>query len=82
MKDWSSNQKRSVFYGLAGIYLLYLAYELYGNLPEISGKEHMFCMIFMVLFVVGGVGILFFAFRLFRKKEQPNAEESEKEIKE
>lgn len=73
MGEWSTSKKRSVFYGLAGIYLLYLAYELFGNLAEVSGTEHTFCIIFSVLFAVGGVGILIFAARLFQKKEEDSS---------
>ena len=72
MGEWSNSKKRSVFYGLAGIYLLYLAYELFGNLAEVSGMEHTFCIIFSVLFAVG---ILFFALRLFQKKEKEDEPE-------
>ncbi len=75
MGEWSNSKKRSVFYGLAGIYLLYLAYELFGNLAEVSGMEYTFCIIFSVLFAVGGVGILFFALRLFQKKEKEDEPE-------
>ena len=81
MGEWSNNRKRSVFYGLAGVYLLYLSYELFGNLSEMSGTEHTFCVLFTILFAVGGAGILFLAVRLFQKEDDDSTGQSDEETK-
>lgn len=82
MGEWSNNRRRSVFYGLAGVYLLYLAYELFGNLSEMSGTEHIFCVLFTILFAIGGAGILWYAVRLFQREDKPDSEQSDEETKE
>ncbi len=49
---------RAVIYELAGIYLLYLSYQLFGNRAASTGGEFGLVIAFIILFVLLGVGFL------------------------
>lgn len=54
---------------VAGVYLFYLAYSIYGNTGEIQGMERVFFLLVAVLFVVIGAGIVFLSLRAMQRGE-------------
>lgn len=63
---------RATIYGMAGFYLLYLAYQMFGARADNNGSNYWMMVIFSVLFVIIGGGICFFSVSILRKcaKEQ------------
>lgn len=76
-------------YGVCGMYLLYMAYKMFQTVLEQGASEAMLSLIFSILFVLMGIIVLVFTYRLSRdiKKEEadvktePEAEENTKETK-
>ena len=74
-------KNRSYLMGIAGGYLLYIAYQLFESRGDQNTTMTPFVRIaFIVFFVLAGIGLLVFAFRLWfaankeekeKKEEQP-----------
>ena len=73
-----NGKNRSYVMGVAGGYLLYLAYQLFENFhnPE-AGMSPAVRVIFIALFVLLGIGLMVYAFRIW--KEADREEKAEKE---
>lgn len=54
---------------VAGVYLLYLAYSIYGSLQEIQGMEKFIFLMAIVLFGSIGAAVVFFSLRSMTKGE-------------
>lgn len=61
---------RSVIYGLAGFYLLYTAYQMFQARMENGGSDYVLMIIFSIIFVVAGVGILGLAAWILKKNKE------------
>lgn len=78
MDDKKENKKRKrglptqmnlVIRIVAGVYLLYLAYSIYGSLQEIQGMEKFIFLTAIVLFGAIGAAVVFFSLRSMTKGE-------------
>lgn len=72
---------RMAIYALAGVYLLYMAWNMIKGL-ETAGTEKMVMIIFIALFAIVGLGLvlggIYFTFKDNREKQSGSAGESEK----
>ena len=77
-----NGKNRSYVLGVAGGYLLYLDYQLYENRnnPE-AGMSSAVRILFMILFLLAGIGLMVFAFRLWFKADREEREGKAKEEK-
>lgn len=78
-----NNQMRTLFYGVIGGYLLYLAYDLLPGRNAMEGSDATWMMVCCVVFAVAGVVFLALAVRLFKKvfiDKDENYLESEPEV--
>ena len=71
-------------YAMAGVYLLFMAYNLMKSLPGSSGNEKILMAVFMVFFAVVGAGMviggLVAAYRIGKApdtEENPDTEDNE-----
>ena len=79
-------KNRSYLMGIAGGYLIYIAYELFANINDQNTTMSPAVRIaFIVFFILVGIGLLVFAFRLWlaadkaekeKKDEQPSENEN------
>ena len=77
-----SNNKRTnyIIRGLAGGYLLYIAYSLFTDFASVPENNRMIIILAMVLFSIIGLGLLFFSVRSFIKiQKEIDTEESMQE---
>lgn len=65
-------------YGVCGMYLLYMAYKMFQTVLEMGVSDAMISLVFSLLFVIMGIIILVFTYRMSRdiKKEDEAAEAS------
>ncbi len=85
-----NGKNRSYILGVAGGYLVYLAYQLFENRsnPE-AGMSPALRILFMSLFTVIGIGLMIYAIRIWKaadreekdRKEEENPEEDGKTLK-
>lgn len=68
------NKGKAVFYAIAGGYLMYLAYQLFGSRMDDGGKNYMLSLIFCIFFVVAGAGILIYTAIMYQKMLKAEAE--------
>ena len=68
-------------YMIVGAYLIYLAYQMYQN-PDANSRS-MVINVFMVLFLVIGIGLLIFGgWLLYQNVKQPQGDDTAKEEQE
>ena len=68
-------------YMLVGAYLIYLSYQMYQN-PD-SNSQSMVINVFMVLFLVIGIGLLIFGgWLLYQNVKHPQGDDTAKEEQE
>lgn len=68
-------------YMIVGAYLIYLAYQMYQN-PD-ANSQSMVINVFMVLFLVIGIGLLIFGgWRLYQNVKHPQGDDTAKEEQE
>lgn len=77
MNDDKRRKGRSVIYSLAGIYLLYLAYGIFGGLSDLSGGEKTLLTVIMVLFAVLGVGMIAYSLRAVKRDRDRNRDQDQ-----
>lgn len=58
-EKWKKNV-RTVIYGMAGVYLLTLAYDMFRAISASTENEQLLMIVFTVIFTVAGVGMIFF----------------------
>ncbi|MGN0334530.1 MAG: hypothetical protein ACI4DV_02545 [Lachnospiraceae bacterium] len=66
MKD----KGRAVIYIMAGIYLLYMACNIFGVRMDNGGSEYTLMLIFSILFVIFGVGLIGLGLYMMKKNEK------------
>ena len=74
-------KNRSYILGIAGGYLIYLAYQLFENWnnPD-AGMSPGVRILFISLFVLLGIGLMIYAFRLWKAADREEKENKEKQI--
>ncbi len=72
------NKGKAVFYAIAGGYLMYLAYQLFGLRMNDGGKNYMLSLIFSILFAAAGAGILIYTAIMYQKMLKAEAENGDK----
>lgn len=75
-KEAWKDKGRMAIYSLAGVYLLYLAYEMFRAISSSAGSEKVIMIVFSVLFAVIGAGAILWsgwnAYKMFKKGKSPN----------
>lgn len=61
------NKGRSAIYMMAGVYLVYIAYQVFKNRADSAGGEYVAVMLGAVAFFVIGAGMIGFGFYMFYK---------------
>lgn len=76
-ENWKRNA-RTVIYSLAGVYLLSLAYNMFGVISSTKGSEQIVMIVFTILFTVIGLGMVIFGiaagYRHLKKSYDETAE--------
>ena len=70
---------RDILYGFAGVYLLYLAYNLSQGIGEAAGTEKAVQIIAAVVFTIAGIGLLISVIRNIKKRVGEDLAETEEE---
>lgn len=68
------NKGKAVFYAIAGGYLLYLAYQLFGSRMDDGGEDYTMMLIFSIFFAVAGAAILIYTAIMYKKMVKAEAE--------
>ena len=78
-----NGKNRSYILGIAGGYLLYLAYQLFENRdnPE-AGMSQGVRILFIALFVLLGIGLMIYACRIWKIADREEKENSENQTAE
>ena len=74
------NRNRALLLAIAGGYVIYLAYEMMRD--ELAGKSSMtmwVCILFVILLGGGGLATLFLAWKIYRKKDTEETEQTQNE---
>ena len=80
------NKRRSLFYALAGAYLIYLAYELAIGISTQTGKEQIVSVIGAIVF--GGIGIFLIVqsivkgYKISKEEKQQSLEQEDDTLEE
>lgn len=67
MGDNMKERGRAAIYSMAGIYLLYLAWQMFVGRAESTGGEYTLVWIGIGAFLVLGAGLIIFGFRIMKK---------------
>lgn len=74
------SQLRTSLLALAGVYLVYLAWEMLNTMRK--GETEMqpwLSIVFISFFSLAGIGIMIFAWRVWRKEKEKGPEEEKEE---
>lgn len=63
-----NDKARAAIYMMAGGYLLYMAYQVFGLRMDNGGNEYMLMLIFSIVFLVFGLGLIAFGIYMLKKK--------------
>ncbi len=63
-----NDKARAAVYALAGIYLLYMAYQIFNSRMDQGGSQYTLMLIFSVIFLVLGIGLIVFSTYIMKKK--------------
>ena len=80
----NKGKNRAGLLGVAGGYILYLAYQLYRDRGEETTMTPALRVIFIALFAVAGIALIAYALRLWRRSgedEQPPSPPDETHLK-
>jgi hypothetical protein len=77
MSENGKNKGRMTIYAMAGIYLLFMAKNLFDNLPYSSGNEKIIMTVFMVFFILIGGGMIIFGLYKWYRMSMPSGDEEE-----
>lgn len=80
MSDRARNRGRMAIYSMAGIYLLFMAYNLVKELPYTSGNQRILSIVFILFFGIVGGGMVVLSLIQGYKMSQPQQEEPSKEL--
>ena len=84
MNERVKTNLRSAIYEMGGIYLLYLAYQMFRNKEESAGGEYLAVIAAIIGFLVIGIGMIAFGFYMMNKvsKQDIQAREDAKAVEE
>lgn len=66
----NKDKGRAAIYAMAGVYLLYMAYQILGSRMDNGGSDYTLMLIFSVLFLIFGVGLIVFSIYMMKKNEK------------
>ena len=61
MSDKAREKGRLAIYGMAGLYILYMAYSIFKGLSDSAGSEQLVLFVAMIAFAIIGVGLIVFS---------------------
>lgn len=67
MNQNMKSRGRSAIYMMAGVYLIYLAYQVFKNRADSAGGEYVAVMLGAVAFLIIGAGMIGLGFYMFYK---------------
>lgn len=71
MNDERKKEKaRAAIYSMTGVYLLYTAYQIFTSRMDSVGNEYVLMLIFSVLFLIFGIGLIVFSIYMMKKNEK------------
>ena len=84
MNERVKTNLRSAIYEMGGIYLLYLAYQMFRNKEESAGGEYLAVIAAIIGFLVIGIVMIAFGFYMMNKvrKQDIQAREDAKAVEE
>ena len=83
MSEQSRNKGRMAIYAMAGFYLLYLAKDMFQAILTSSGNEKILMIVFTVLFVIAGAGLMIFGiFNGYRLMKNPVTDQAQEDAEE
>ena len=63
-----NDKARAAVYAMAGVYMLYMAYQVFGARMDNGGSDLTLMLTFSVIFVIFGLGLIGFAIYMMKKK--------------
>ena len=79
--EMNQDGRRAFFYGMGGVYLLYLAYRMYTEQMAAGGMEPGVLVATVALFGIAGAALLIFAIWVGKKSEDKEKKNDEDESK-
>lgn len=64
------DKARAGVYLLAGVYMLYMAYQVFSVRMDNGGSDYTLMMIFSAIFLICGLGLIGFAIYMMKKNEK------------
>lgn len=61
MSERAREKGRLAIYGMAGLYILYMAYSIFKGLSDSAGSEQLVLLVAMIAFTVIGIGLIVFS---------------------
>ena len=81
MSEFTRNRGRMAIYSMAGVYLLFMAYNMFKDIPASSGNEKILWIVFTVLFVIIGGGMVimgvYMGYKMTKEGPAPEAAEAD-----
>lgn len=72
MSENARNKGRMAIYTMAGFYLVYMAYTMFGSLGNSTGNEKILMVVFTIFFAVVGVAMIVFGITTGYKLSKKN----------
>lgn len=64
------DKARAGVYVLAGLYMLYMAYQVFSVRMDNGGNDFTLMIIFSIVFLLAGLGLIGFAIYMMKKNEK------------
>ena len=64
------DKARAGVYVLAGLYMLYMAYQVFSVRMDNGGSDFTLMIIFSIVFLLAGLGLIGFAIYMMKKNEK------------
>lgn len=82
MNENARNRGRMAIYAMAGVYLLFMAYNLFKELPYTSGNQTIFNIVFIIFFGVVGSAMVIMGLVRGYKLSNPSGGDSTQKLSE
>ncbi len=82
MNENAKNRGRMAIYAIAGVYLLFMAYNLFKELPYTSGNQTIFNIVFIIFFGVVGLAMVIMGLVMGYKLSNPSGKNGSQELPE
>lgn len=63
-----NDKARAAVYAMAGVYMLYMAYQIFSVRMDNGGSDFTLMLVFSVIFLIVGLGFIGFAIYMIKKK--------------